>query len=99
MMPCVPLFHTNIVFSPPNAFLFVMGLPCVLNCCSDDKPEAEVSNDSQAVLEQTMGGDSATTKAAKKRAGKRRAQARSKKPMSYPVLTCILAWPADQTKL
>ena len=62
----------------------------MLNCCSHDNSEAEATNDGQGVQEKATGGYPKMTKAAKKRAAKRRGQARSKEPMSCLLLTCIL---------
>ena len=54
-------------------------------CCGADKPGAETpmshTPEDHIFHRQTTGGNIKLTKAAKKRAGKRRAQARSKKPV------------------
>lgn len=81
---CGSIPYTNQALSILNAPLFVMGSRWMLNCCSHDKSEAGAPNDGQGVQEKTSGGYSIITKAAKKRAGKRRGQARSTEPHVLP---------------
>ena len=69
----------------------------MLNGCSHDKSEAEATNDGQGVQEKATGGYPKITKAAKKRAAKRRGQARSKELMFCLALICILVWPTAVT--